>query len=239
MKAYPLLFAAACATLIVAGNAIADQGNPGIVPVHSTVVTKATYMELGAQWWQWALQATNTDNPMTDPTGEHCRVGQRGAVWFLAGAFASLDATARSCTVPAGKALFFPVLNVFGGAFLNDPADTRTPEYLRDQIDALCSDESVAGVSVTIDGTPVADTTQYFTTSADSTVFEIQLPSDNLFGLTPADAVGLLLSPNVQKGLYLYLKALSPGPHTIHWEGSWNCGSQNVTYTLEVLPGVQ
>lgn len=232
-------FTTTCATFIGAGNAFADQGNPGIAPIDSRIAPQATYVELGAQWWQWALQAGATDNPLTDTTGEHCRVGQRGPVWFLAGTFFSSDVTARSCTVPGGKALFFPVLNVFAGAFLNDSPDTRTPQYLRNQIDELCTDESIADVSVTIDGAPVSDPTQYFTASARSTLFEIQLPGDNVFGLTTSDAVGLLLSPTVQKGLYLYVKPLAAGVHTVHWEGRWSCGSQHVTYTLDVLPGVQ
>ena len=37
-------------------------------------------------------------------------VGQSGSVWFLAGIFGGGSAT-RTCAVPAGKALYFPVLN--------------------------------------------------------------------------------------------------------------------------------
>src|SRR5262245_42961061 len=44
-----------------------------------------SFKELSAQWQQWRLSIPTPENPLLDPTGEHCMVGQRGAVWFLAG----------------------------------------------------------------------------------------------------------------------------------------------------------
>jgi hypothetical protein len=44
-------------------------------------------------------------------------------VWFLAGAFGA-DPVVRQREVPAGKALFFPLINTAYGAFLNDPPET-------------------------------------------------------------------------------------------------------------------
>ena len=51
-------------------------------------------------------------NPLTDQTGQFGAVNQPiGNVWFLAGNGGG--ATVRTVTIPAGKALFFPVANVF------------------------------------------------------------------------------------------------------------------------------
>ncbi len=39
-------------------------------------------------------------------------VGQRGAIWFLAGVFGGGTAS-RACSVPENNTLFFPVINSF------------------------------------------------------------------------------------------------------------------------------
>src|SRR5258708_29726222 len=67
---------------------------------------------LAAQWWQWALETPTSQNPLADQTGQFGAVNQpNGNVWFLAGNFGG--ATVRTVTIPAGKALFLPVANVF------------------------------------------------------------------------------------------------------------------------------
>src|SRR5262245_33149353 len=66
--------------------------------------------ELSAEWWQWTLSIPTSVNPLTDTTGADCMVGQRGATWFLAGAFAGGTFT-RTCSIPQGTMLFFPVIN--------------------------------------------------------------------------------------------------------------------------------
>ena len=47
--------------------------------------------ELSAEWWQWALSIPSTHNPLLDPSGQDCMVGQRGDTWFLAGVFGGGD----------------------------------------------------------------------------------------------------------------------------------------------------
>ena len=71
------------------------------------------FAKLSAEWWQWALSIPTSVNPMTDPTGEFAVVGQRGSIWFLAGKWGGTTAI-RSCSVPQGTALFFPVTNAVG-----------------------------------------------------------------------------------------------------------------------------
>jgi hypothetical protein len=229
---------AACAAT---GIAFAAQGNPGIAPIDSRIATVQTYTDLGAEWWQWALAAPAADTPLFDATGEKCAVGQYGPVWFLAGTMGSGGHTERSCEVPPGKAIFFPVINLAYLAFLNDPPETRTLEFLRAQL-AGCDSTSIHDVSVKIDGVAVARPLRYETSAEESPLFEVQLPTDNPFGLTPEVAERLLLSPSIHKGWYLYVKPLTPGSHRIEWTATWNCGSEDVAYNLNVLatvPGLE
>src|SRR5215472_7436667 len=64
---------------------------------------------LSVEWWQWVYSIPVSDNPLADATGAHCMVGQRGEVWFLVGNGGGT--TTRTCTIPEGVELFFPVVN--------------------------------------------------------------------------------------------------------------------------------
>jgi hypothetical protein len=67
---------------------------------------------LAAKWWEWALETSASEKPLTDTTGQFAAVNlPNGPVWFLAGNTGGI--TVRTFTVPAGKALFFPIVNVF------------------------------------------------------------------------------------------------------------------------------
>jgi hypothetical protein len=222
---------------------IAGQHGPKIAKVNSKLTIPMLYANLGAQWWQWALQAPAANTPLVDD-GTNCRVGQQGPVWFLAGTFGSGDPvtpTERNCDVPNGKAIFFPVLTSVYGAFLNDPPDQRTSEYVRSATNS-CDRDTVQMLSVTIDGIPVKDPTKYYTSSYESPIFQIQLPTDNFLGATSGDVPELLLSPSAHQGFYIFIASLTPGQHTIEWAGTWDCdGSatgENIKYNLNVLSGV-
>src|SRR6266581_4494524 len=105
-------------TLLLAGSsAQAGSPNPGVLPVNSTPYGK-TYGEWSAEWWKWDLSLPATAHPLFDTAD--CSAGQSGPVWFLGGKSCSFPAppegcnanlAVRSCAVPAGKALFFPIVN--------------------------------------------------------------------------------------------------------------------------------
>jgi hypothetical protein len=82
----------------------------------------------------------------------------------------------------------------------------------------------------------------YYTPSDQSPIFQAQLPTDNLFGVTEDVAPELMLSPSAHQGFYIYVNPLAPGEHTIEWMATWDCDgtptSENVKYNLDVLTGV-
>jgi hypothetical protein len=157
--------------------------NPRIAPINSHPHGKS-YGEWAAAWWQWALELPASTHPLLD-LGD-CSEGQTGHVWFLGGTFASNPGVERDCTIPSGTALFFPLINTFYGAFLNDPPDQRTEEFVRAQVQ--CTDTEI---SATIDGVAVHDPLQYCTgvtdnpDCSDSPLFDVQLPEDNVVGGVP------------------------------------------------------
>ncbi|HBF81034.1 MAG TPA: hypothetical protein DD420_14235 [Streptomyces sp.] len=78
---------------------------------------------LAGRWWQWALSAPDDRCPVKDTTGEHAAWGQPDDVWFLAGTYGGR--VVRRCAVPAGRPLFFPVLNM-----QHPRSYARTPQSL-------------------------------------------------------------------------------------------------------------
>jgi hypothetical protein len=225
-----LLFTAMAA--VPASTAIARQ--PHIAPIQSHPHGQ-TYSEWAADWWQVALETPASVNPFTDAGGENCDQGDMGNVWFLFGSLAPATIE-RSCEIPVGTALFFPLVNVFYGAFLNDPPETRTEEFIREQVE--CAEEAAPTLLFTFNGDPVPGLDRFFERSV---IFDVQLPEDNILDLTEAVVPNLELSPSVDAGFYLFLQPLPPGSYELHWEGSTEACSfpvaQDVTYHLTIKPG--
>src|SRR5438874_7424155 len=65
---------------------------------------------LAAAWWEWVFSLPVTASPQFDTAD--CSAGQSGPVWFLGGTFFGGTIT-RTCTIPAGKTLVFPVANAW------------------------------------------------------------------------------------------------------------------------------
>ena len=72
-----------------------------------------TYSEWAEAWTDWAYSYPFATSPILDEDGSYCAQGQKGKVWFLAGSFFNEVPYPyeRHCTIPPGKALFFPIVN--------------------------------------------------------------------------------------------------------------------------------
>jgi hypothetical protein len=204
------------------------------------------YDVLSAAWWKYALAQPAATNPLldTDTTPEaDCRAGQAGPVFFLAGRFGDGPLTRDDCTVPAKRALFFPLLNVIdihvpasipGG----DPFDT--PELLWAHL--ASSGFAATSLQASVDGVPVGNldpsTTPYRAcvgpvADCFPRSFSVTLPEDDAFGATTVPAG--TYAPAVADGFYLLLAPLKRGMHTITFGGTGTLGSQDITYHLRVL----
>ena len=196
-------------------------------------VTLAQYppaSHLATRWWQWVLETPASENPLTDTTGQFAAVNQSGRVWFLAGNVGGT--TVRTITVPSGKALFFPIVNVFdvedgiavgGGRLFLVPKPVQVAQEFFSKVIA-----TAAGLSREVDGSPVPITTANL---EQSTPFSLHLPADNILGVLAG-----VYYPAVDSGYYVLLPPLSAGQHTIHWAGSLTFFSLSldVTYNITV-----
>jgi hypothetical protein len=209
-------------------HALAGPGrnrNPGVIPPHASP-GDMTYGEWAAEWWTWVWQIPEEKNPLFDTTGEFCDQNQAGDVWFLAGLTDGGGEVTRVCEIPAGKKLFFPVLNI---RWVNEPEDPPfNEEDVRDILEWVM-DSFAHGVACEIDGKPVQNMEAY---RHQSPVFDLAVP--NYMGWDPDDGYG----PCVDDGYYLMLAPLSIGKHTIRFTGSFgDWFSLDVTYKITVVPG--
>ena len=67
--------------------------------------------DLVTRWVRWPAAQPSHRNPIKDKTGKHAARVQPASVWFLAGTFGG--SVERTCTVAAGRPLFFPVFNIW------------------------------------------------------------------------------------------------------------------------------
>ena len=177
-------------------------------------VTVAQYppaSHLATSWWQWVFETPASENPLTDTTGQFAAVNQSGRVWFLAGNAGGT--TVRTITVPSGKALFFPIVNVFdvedaiiaGGVKLFlVPKPVQVAQTFVSNVIATAT-----GLSCEVDGSPVPITAANL---EQSTPFSLHLPADNILGV-PAG----VYYPAVDSGYYVLLPPMSAGQHTVRW----------------------
>jgi hypothetical protein len=192
-----------------------------------------TASELAADWWQWALSKPVEENPLLGEYsgGPKCD-GQPvtetpGKKWFLAGTFDG-STVERTCTMPVGTQLFFPVVNsIF---IVTEPGETEelARQQVNEFINGVLSDPNLSMV-VTVDGKEVKSKRLV---RAESSTFTVFLPEDNIFGV-PAGEYG----PAVADGLWAALPPLSKGEHTIHFEISAPSldFTQDNTYILTVV----
>ena len=188
------------------------------------------YAAWSAEWWQWAVSLPVPENPIFDETGQKCAIAQRGAVWFLAGVLSQSGMALRRCaSMPADTALFFPLVVEWDHVQIAPPL---TVEALRHLTSSLIG--GIAELAVELDGVPLQNVQLLRFTSP---AFTITLPQNNLFQAlgNPAGAPGIYF-PTVVEGVYVMLKPLAVGEHTLRLRGQGRSSALDITYQLTVVP---
>ncbi len=232
--------------LVAAVSAYDVAHNPDVAPVQSNP-DGASYAEWSARWWQYALSVPTDKSPFLDYTGANFAAGQSGHVWYLSGVIVftaagqpippgQVNTVVRDVTMPSGTSLFFPVLNTEQDNLVpGGPNTTYTPDQLRTFAQQAMA--SAENLQVQVDGRSIVDLTHYDVTSP---VFSYTLPQNNIDTfLTGVNVPAQTVSPAVGDGVYLMLRPLSVGQHTIHFSGDFGAGNfaLDVTYHITVSPG--
>ena len=175
--------------------------------------------QLSAQWWQWAMSVPGEASPVRDPTGANCGAGQDGDVWFLAGGF-GMPKIRRVCEVPAGKFLFFPIVQ--------KGDRSRTCEQARSGA-ALRNVEALE-LFAEIDGVAVPNPKRYRV--ATQACFDVYAKVSPMLGKAEPH-------PSASDGYWLLVKPPPKGRHVIRFSARYDSLvggglEQDVEYELRV-----
>ncbi len=196
-------------------TALGYAADSSVLPPDATVAG-VSQQDYSQRWWQWAASFAHEESPVADRTGALCGSRQSGAVWFLAGTYGTQRAV-RTCHVPKGKYLFFPLINYV--TFPNGPAEVSCESVTTDSARMT---ERVALLVLNIDGVRYDGLEQH------------RLATRNCFDLGALTREKYVIYPAAANGYYVMLKPLPPGRHTLNFGGALPEMLQAVTYTLLV-----
>lgn len=240
-----------CLTVLAVPNVMAQSnGDMKYVVDPTSVAYGRTYSEWSAAWWQWAMSIPVASHPIFD-NGD-CSVGQSGPVWFLGGKACAVGQNCppppytRSCTVPAGKALYFPIINIeqsepeepnWGCGNTLPPLVSGTIAEMR-----ACLESYITGstnIEADLDGKRIPHIDRFH---VQAVTYDDTWPDDNWLTATgegpfPAGT----FFPAVDDGWYVMLSPLPAGHHTLHFKGTFSPqfggATQEMTYNLTVAKG--
>lgn len=172
-----------------------------------TVIEQKEISDFTNIWWEWAYSTPKEINPVRDITGENCHQGQSGDVWFLAGGFGS-STIKRKCEVPAGKYIFFPVINMVywkpKNGFLSCD---KAKEY------AALNNDNLISIDLELDSIKASNPAH--TRLSSKQCF-------NIFARTHTTPSPYDAFPSATDGFWVMLKPLTKGKHTLKFQAKYN-----------------
>ena len=211
-----------------------------LAQVGQGAAASGTATELAVAWTQWAYSKPVGVSPLIGsyeggPKCDGTPVSPtQGKQWFLAGTSDGSEVV-RTCTMPVGTHLFFPVVSVVGFPFPNAPDET--PETERALAIAYIDEVLAApdfSMLVTVDGKMVKSNRIVRAGNISGPFFTLTLPEENVVGVLAGEYEA------TANGLWVTLPPLPPGEHTIHFEMSattttFGRVTQDNTYNLTVV----
>ena len=181
-----------------------------------------SYTDWIIKWWKFMFSVKIEDSLAIDTTGVNCQKRQKGPVWFLAGTLHT-SKIKRTCRIPLGKSLFFPVINT----------EWNRHEYQSGDVLSLATKarkniDKVSRISLLVDGKSLNLSNFRF----GPIKFEVNIINKNFLNL-PAGRVEL-----VSDGYWAGLKPLSVGKHDILFEAEDPDMELQVIYEIDIQPPI-
>ena len=190
---------------------------PSVVPPAESRQMGKSYAQLVAAWLKWSLEMPKTNSagaihPTMNSTRFDVTASQTSDVWFLAAPFPPEGSSKveRSCRIPVGKSLFFPL-------FVAEVSDLEAPPFYgaeaEDQANAVNYFVAhMTGLFCEVNGIPL------------STVADFRVRSPSVAFTAPAHWIQGTVGGQgsvTGGGYFVLLSALPPGQHTLHFGGTF------------------
>ena len=161
---------------------------------------------------------------MRDLTGENCHVGQSGDVWFLAGGYGT-STIRRQCTIPEGKYIFIPVINMVYWAKKEESISCDEAKQ-----SAALNNDNLLSIGITLDSMTAWNPANTRIASADCF---------DMLGLVPDELNPPKIYPAATDGYWVMLRPLTRGIHTLKFKaqygrekGPYSKMAQDIEYEL-------
>jgi hypothetical protein len=197
------------------------------VECHSSgsIIEGNTYGQWTVKWWDWALSARSSVNPVVDRTGEFAGMNQPNVdVWFLAGKFAETcgEYPSRKAEIPKERNILFPILNC-AASRLEYPGlnDTELIEHVSKDMETIIKrDCFINGIRVNPERV-----------CSDPKIFPLYINDVNPIGVIGGSTYA------AADGYWIFLKPVTKGEYSISIEGSCESGrlKSGATYKLIVV----
>ena len=205
------------------GGSSGASGPLVLIPLNQSYAGYS-YADLAGGWWNWCSSIAYATNPVaSDPTGALAGVGQDGPIWFLAGTFGGF--AERTVTIPAGKALFFPLFN---SAFWL-PEDA--PSLAACATLAAGGPDTATALECEVDGHSLGN---MFDQRVPAGPFLLDIPPLGIFTEPIFGGYAPGTRTSMADGFWVFLKPLPAGPHEIHLHGEAPGFDTEVLYHLTV-----
>jgi hypothetical protein len=191
-----------------------------------------SYKDNIKNYWRHIISIPADQSPMKDKTGEKCAVGQENSsspVFYLAGTGGGK--AERTCTIPYGKGVLIPVMNV-------EISDKEVPNKPVEDLHKFATQDQDSVTSLYLRVNDKEYDFEYLKSYRIHTdAFDVVFPENPIFGVTPGK------SKAVADGYYIMTDVLPKGKHEIHFKSSLRCPevdcpeptfAQDVKYTLMV-----
>ena len=172
-----------------------------------------THAEHAQNFWKWLLSIPANESPMEDHTGDKCSIGQsdtNSSVFYLTNGEGKIE---KTCTIPAGKGLFIPVMQV-------EISDKEAPGASAEDLSiaAKKDQDGVNSLYLRIDNEEYEydDLLKYRTQPTEP--FQVIFPDNGIFGVAEGGP-----SQVVADGFYILTEPLTAGNHTVHYRSSLSC----------------
>jgi hypothetical protein len=181
-----------------------------------------SYAEWSADWVSYvnSVSPPECSNPLMSDTGADCALYQDAdsPAFFLVGNFGGVSIR-KECVAPAGKALFFPLVEVWGDN-AGVPADMLLSDGdLRAYVDSKFDDMVADSLQLSVDGASLSDLARG---AVHTTPYELELaPMANAYYCSGAEDVAGTF-PGYTSGYWAMLPPLEAGSHVLKFGGSIN-----------------
>ena len=182
-----------------------------------------SWEEWTSLWWRWFFSIPIDNHPAFDDTGNmSCTNLFNADVLFVAGTTGGY--AERTVTIPAGKAMLLPVINV-ATSYSENP-NLKTEEDMISYVNAHMKD--IAKKEASIDGEKVNISEKY---RAKSAPFEFSFPSKNIYGVKEGPTMG------TGDGYWMFLRPLPRGIHHITTSGECMSGRIKIGIKINLIIG--